>query len=265
MFCSNATDSTLSVKSPTKPSGTTIPSPTRSAGLSNQTSFTASYVPALNVAPVGTLPILITSITSEPSVSFTDVVIVRGIVVPSSPAAAFASKFGTSATASTITLNPSFALALMPASGSVATAVATKPLRSISSSPFGVNVNTVSNACPAGKVTVHVPVAGVYVPTGAEKLPHAGSIPVTVTVKNSTAEAPMASCAVIGTSTVPSSFTRTSSTPLFTLIVGGSITGHHVSVNSSEACALLSVVSNSPSDTGFSVVKTVAVKVNVPK
>ena len=185
VFCSYATDSTLSSKLPTTPSGTLMPSPTKSAGSNTQTSSTGSYVPAVNVVPAGRLPILITSITSDPSVSFTDVVIVRGIVVPSSPAPFDASRFGVSATASTKTLKSSGAeSALIETSGSVAVAVAVKPVRSISLSAGGVNVNSVSKLSPAGRTTVHVPATLSYVPIGALK-PHDGSIPSTTTVKNS--------------------------------------------------------------------------------
>ena len=158
VFCSNATDSTVNSKSPVTPSGTIMPRSTRSAGSNNQTLSTGSNVPAVNDVPSGKPEILMTSIISEPSTSFTDVLITNGIVVPSSPDAPSASRSGASATASTSTLNVSGPeSALIPVSGSVAVAVAVKPVRSISLSAGGVNVISVSKLSPGASVTVHVP------------------------------------------------------------------------------------------------------------
>ena len=226
------------VSSPTdnvNPSGTVISNPV----INSEPSSVPPFASAIAASPV------------RPSIS-------NATAEPSEPLTSCASTTGSSATASTIMLNVSVTLLVNPASGSVAVAVTNKPVRSMSLSAGGEKVNTVSKLSPGANTNVNVPATGSNTPSGAVTT-QSGSIPLTVTVKNSFAPGFSPKDDVNGTSTLPSSNTNASSIPAFASTTGGLITGIKVTVITSLADASLFVRINSASPAGLSAVNTVTV------
>ena len=195
-------------------------------------------VPADNVKPSGTPRILTLEITSEPSVSFTDVEMLSPMGEPSSPCAFCADKFGTSTTASTITSIDPVTETAEPFV-SVDVAVTRKSFKSASLFAGGLIKGPPVNVWPGDKVIVHVPVAALYVPPDCDvSTDQPAPMPDTVTVKDSFG-APGA--AAMFNCPEPSSLMQTSST----LNCGASGHGLTCRLMVVDALALLSVKSHS--------------------